>query len=490
MKVSILTVCYNNEHTILETLNSVLSQTYKNIEHIIIDGKSTDKTKFYLKNYPFKNKKIFKIKKKGVYNAINFGIKKANGDILHILHADDIYQSSDTISNVIKILRNRKEKVFTSDIVYFKKNKFNTITRYYPAKNFKPDLLKFGLMPPHPGLFIKKDIYKNFLYDENYRIAGDFDFITNILFINKIKFFYLNLISVRMRVGGLSTKNILSYIISTLEILKTFKKNNFQSNFFHSLARIPSKIQQLFFYNIKKINFDFKFIITEFYKKFKKYDFYIKNKLNYLDFNNNFVYSAMNLAFLGSYVDKSIKKSQYLINWSDGIFSKSICDLNLKIPGRDILNFLEIPKKIKKITVIGNLSKNGKLYLKKKFKVNINNVILPYGTISEILKNFKYKTSKDELIFTALPTPKQEIVANYIAKKNKYFKIICIGGSISIVCGDEKKVPEFLLNYEFLWRLRYETFRRIKRLLYSYYNYLIGKYINKSLVNLKIIYET
>jgi len=88
-----------------------------------------------------------------------------------------------------------------------------------------------------------------------------------------------------------------------------------------------------------------------------------------------------------------------------------------------------------------------------------------------------------------LPTPKQEILANYIAKNNKYFKIICIGGSISIVSGDEKVVPNILYNFEFLWRLRYETWRRSKRLTQSLYNYLVGKYINKSISNLKIIYE-
>jgi glycosyltransferase involved in cell wall biosynthesis len=489
MKVTILTVCYNNQKTILETLNSVLSQTYKNIEHIIVDGESTDKTISYLKNYPFKNKRIFKIKKKGVYNALNYGIKKATGDILHILHADDIYHSNDIISSAIKIIRNRKEKIFTSDIAYFKKNNFKTITRFYSAKNFKTYFIKFGLMPPHPGFFLKKDIYKNFLYDESYKIAGDFDFVTRVFLKKKIKFFYLNLTSVRMRVGGLSSKNIYSYLTSTMEILKTFKKNNLKSNLMHSLVRIPSKIFQLFIFNSKKINNNFKLTLTEFYKKFKKYDFIIKNKLNYLDLNKNFIYSAMNLAFLSSYANNDIKKSQYLINWSDGVFSKSLCDINLKIPGRQILKSLQIPKNIKKITVFGNLSSNGKLYLQKKFKVKISNIYLKYGPIKLILKKLKYKTSKNELIFTTLPTPKQEILANYIAKNNKYFKIICIGGSISIVSGDEKAVPNILYNFEFLWRLRYETRRRVKRLFSSYYNYIIGKYINKSLNNLEVIYE-
>ena len=489
MKVTILTVCYNNEKTILETLNSVLNQTYENIEHIIVDGESTDKTNFFLNIYPYKNKKIFHIKKKGVYNALNYGIKKATGDILHLLHADDMYQSTDTISNVVKIIKKRKESVFTSDIAYFDKEKYSTISRFYSAKNFKVSQVKFGLMPPHPGLFIKKDIYKNFYYDESYKIAGDFDFITRIFFKKKIRFFYLNLISVRMRIGGLSSKNFFSYVTSTIEIIKTFKKNNIKSNLLHALARIPSKISQLLIFTSKNINKNFKLKLTEFYKKFKVHDFVIKNKLNDLDFSKNFIYSAMNLAFLGSYASNNIRMNKYLIHWSDGVFSKSICDLKIKIPGRKILNFLKIPKKIKKITVIGNLSYLGKLYLQKKFKIDVNNVILPYGDIQSILKNFKYKALKNELIFTTLPTPKQEILADYISKNNKYFKIICIGGSISIACGDEKEVPKFLYNFEFLWRLRYETWRRSKRLTQSLYNYLVGKYINKSISNLKIIYE-
>ena len=163
--------------------------------------------------------------------------------------------------------------------------------------------------------------------------------------------------------------------------------------------------------------------------------------------------------------------------------------MNEKIPGREILKSLKLSKNIAKITVIGNLSNNGKLYLNKIFNKEVKNVILPYGSIHKILKKFKYKTSKNELIFTTLPTPKQEILADYISKNNKHFKIICIGGSISIACGDEMTVPKTIENFEFIWRLRYETNRRLYRLIYTFVFYLIGKYINKSLNNLKIIYE-
>jgi len=489
MKISIITVCFNNEKTILDTLNSVLNQTYKNIEHIIVDGKSKDKTKFFLKKYPFKNKKIYFLKKKGVYNAINYGIKKATGDIIHILHADDIYQSTKTISDVINKIKQRKEKIFISDIVFFKDNNYSSINRFYSAQHFTPNKLNYGVMPPHPGMFVKKEIYKKFLYNDNFKIAGDFDFFLRTLFINKIKFFYLNLISIRMRTGGISTKNLNSYIISTFEILKSYKINNINSNLFNSLSRIPSKIFQLFFFEKDKANMYFKLKIYNFYKSNVYYDFFIKKKLDNLDFNKNFILSAMNLAFLSFYSTGVIKKKKYLINWPDGIFSKTISDLNIKIPGREIIRSLKIPKIIKKITVIGNLSYKSKLFLENLYKMKIKNIKLPYGNIDLILKNFKYKTSKNELIFTTLPTPKQELVAHYIANKNKEFKIICIGGSIAIASGDEKEVPKYLARLEFLWRLRYETRRRIFRLIISFIYYIKGKYLNKTLKNLKIIYE-
>ena len=150
---------------------------------------------------------------------------------------------------------------------------------------------------------------------------------------------------------------------------------------------------------------------------------------------------------------------------------------------------MEIPKNITNITVIGNLSNNGELYLKNLYKKSVKKINLPYGDIKKIIKNFKYKTSKSELILTTLPTPKQEILADYISKSNKYFKVICIGGSIGIACGDEKEVPTIFYNFEFLWRLKYETKRRFLRLIYSLLYYFYGRYINKSLRNLKIAYE-
>jgi glycosyltransferase involved in cell wall biosynthesis len=490
MKVSIVTVCLNSESTILDTLNSVINQTYKNIEHIIVDGKSKDKTKFFLKNYSFKNKKIFFLKSNGIYNALNFAIKKATGDIIHILHADDIYQSTDTISNVVKKIKYKNEKIFLSDVIYFKKNNYSEIHRFYTSKKFLINNLRYGLMPPHTGAFIKKEIYRKFLYDENYKIAGDFDFFLRTLLINKIKFFYLDLVSVRMRLGGISNKYLYSYLRITNEIKNSFKDNDLNINITYPLFRFLGKIAQLFFFKKGEVNKSFNLKISSYYKKYSNYDFIIKKNLKKLDFNKNFIYSGINLAFLGSYASNKIKKNKYLVNWPDGLYSKKVSDINIKIPGREILKSIKIPKIIKKITVMGNLSNNSYNFLKKLFNKKIINIKLPYGNIKSIIKNIhNYKISNHELIFLTIPTPKQEMLASSLAKKNKHFKIICIGGSINIASGDEKEVPKILYRFEFLWRLRYDTLRRIIRIITNYYQYLIGKFITKKINNLKIIYE-
>ena len=141
-----------------------------------------------------------------------------------------------------------------------------------------------------------------------------------------------------------------------------------------------------------------------------------------------------------------------------------------------MLNKIKFPKDIKSIRIIGNITENSKKFLKKKFKLNIYHTQLPYAPLKELLKK-KFITKNSEVIFITLPTPKQEQLAFSIAKKSKNFKIICIGGSIAIASGEEKQVPKKLENFEFIWRLHNDFFRRIYRLFESLYFYLKGNYI-------------
>ena len=178
MKISIITVCLNSENTIADTINSVNSQTYKSIEHIFIDGGSTDQTLKILKKNPNKKKKIFIKKKSSIYEAMNFGIKKSKGEIIHILNSDDIFQSNLTIEKVMKIISKYPQyDFFLGNVIFFSDNNYSKIKRFYPSNINKILNLKYGDMPPHPASFVRKKIYEyHGLYSQNYQIASDFDF--------------------------------------------------------------------------------------------------------------------------------------------------------------------------------------------------------------------------------------------------------------------------------------------------------------------------
>ena len=481
MKISIVTVTLNSEKTLRDTLNSVISQTYKNIEHIIVDGGSHDETQSIIRRYPNKNKIVCIKKNSNIYEAINYGIKKTTGEFITILNSDDFFQSNNTITEVVKKIKlNNKIKIFLGDVAYIEEMNYYHIKRHYKVGNFKPWNLKFGLMPPHPGSFIKKDIYEKYgLYDEKFLIASDFEFFLRILYINKIKFKPFNKTIVRMRLGGISSKNIFSYITSTKEIWKSLKINKLTAYLVVVLLRFPWKINQLFYYNSKKINKSFKLFNVLFDREqLFKNNFNIINNFKKIPFKNNFILSAMNLAFLGYFGAEKLYPHKNLYHWVDGVWAEKYTNSKKK-PGRQLLRELEIPKKIKNIQIIGNITDISKKYLIKKFNLNIIHTKLPYGPIEKLVKN-KIKIPKNTLVLITLPTPKQEQIAYFLSNHNNEYKIICIGASLSIVSGEEKEVPKFLKSYEFLWRLRSDTIRRIIRLLETLYYYIKSNLILKT----------
>jgi glycosyltransferase involved in cell wall biosynthesis len=483
MKLSIITVSLNSEKTIRDTINSVASQNYKNIEHVFVDGGSTDGTLEIIKNNPFKNKKLLIKKRTGIYTAMNEGIKKATGDIIQILNSDDILESNTVIEEVIsKIKKNPKYDLYLGNVIFFSEKNYYKIKRYFTSNNFKKEHLDKGSMPPHPASFVRTKVYKECgLYNDKHKIASDFEFFYKTLKVKKLKFKKLNNNIVRMRTGGASGQSLKSYYIITKEIFSSLNSFNVKADKIKIIIRGLFKIKELIFFSQNNLNKKFKLFNIIFEKNFyDKITFKILKKTKSLPFNKNFILSGMNLAFLGYYAKKTLYPDINLYHWPDGIFLKKIINIE-KIPGRQLLKQMKVPKKINRINIIGNISNKSKIYMKKRFNKKINHIKLPYASI-EVLKREKIKLNKNDLTFITLPTPKQEELAYNFAKLNRNFKIICIGASISIASGEEKGVPKIFQNYEYLWRLRTDFFRRFYRLSETLFYFLYGS-VKKNLFN-------
>jgi len=232
LKVSIITVCFNAEKTILRTVKSVLDQVYTNIEYIIIDGASTDNTLTILNNYSNNEFKLVSEKDNGLYDAINKGISLCTGDIIGLLHSDDIYPHSNVISNVVSYFeKDSLLEALSSSVEIYKTESFTNPFRIYKANNFRNWQFKIGIQPPHPGFFITKKAFdKVGYYRTQYKISGDFDWLLRAILVNKINVKYVQDVSVYMLDGGLSSSGWASKVKMNNENLRILKSHGFYSN--------------------------------------------------------------------------------------------------------------------------------------------------------------------------------------------------------------------------------------------------------------------
>ena len=250
MKISIITIVYNNKETVPDAINSVLSQDYDNIEYIVVDGASTDGTveviKDVVKRYPERNTKFISEKDNGIYDAMNKGIRLATGDIIGILNSDDSYINNNVISTVVNEFMGKKVGAVFADLVYVRTNDLDKIVRYYSSANFHPGKMAYGWMPAHPTFFAKKKIYEQHgLYKTDYRIAADYELIARFLVKNKVSYSYIPQVLVKMRTGGTSTRNLKSNWILNKEILRACAENGIKTNIIKVLSKYPTKIFQL-----------------------------------------------------------------------------------------------------------------------------------------------------------------------------------------------------------------------------------------------------
>lgn len=246
MRVSVITVAYNSDRTISDTINSVNSQTYDDIEHIIVDGLSTDQTVEYIRKYQTKRQKLIIESDKGIYDAMNKGINFASGDIIGILNSDDFFTDSHVVERIVDEFEKDNIDAVYGDIHYVHADNLSVCTRYYSSKMFCRSFMRMGFMPAHPSFYIKKSCYEKFgLYKIDYKVAADFELLFRYIFINNIKIKYLSFDFVTMRTGGISTSGWKVHWIVMKEHLRACRENKIYTNIFILSLRYVYKVLEV-----------------------------------------------------------------------------------------------------------------------------------------------------------------------------------------------------------------------------------------------------
>lgn len=250
MKISLITVTYNSELTIRDTIRSVLAQTY-NVEYIIVDGLSTDNTINIIKEFePKFNGHLNWISEcdLGIYDAMNKGIKMSTGDIIGILNSDDFFTSNTVLETVVKSFENNHIDAVYGDVHFVSPRDLNKCVRYYSSRIFKRSLMRIGMMPAHPSFYAKKSLFEKFgNYKTDYKICADFDLLLRFIYIHKISILYLPIDMVTMRLGGASTNGLNSHFQIMREHLRSFKENGLKGNAILLSTRYLIKLFEILF---------------------------------------------------------------------------------------------------------------------------------------------------------------------------------------------------------------------------------------------------
>lgn len=245
MKVSVITVCFNSESTIGLTIQSVLSQTYPNIEYVLVDGGSKDSTLDIIKKGCVRNSVVISEPDEGIYDAMNKGVEIATGDVITFLNADDVFAHEDVVSNAVAALLDSGANLVFGDVQFVSDGR---LVRHYSSKKFQPWKLRFGWMPPHPGSFARKTLFKTYgLFSLDFKIAADYEMFVRWLFVNRISFQRIDDVLVLMSLGGASTDGWRASVKLNKEIVVACRRNGIYTNLPMVLSKIPFKLTELFF---------------------------------------------------------------------------------------------------------------------------------------------------------------------------------------------------------------------------------------------------
>lgn len=246
-KVSIITVTFNSGKYLGDCIQSVIHQDYKNIEHIIVDGKSTDDTLKIIQQHKDHIARWISETDRGMYDAINKGMNMATGDIIGILNSDDMLDTNDVIKSIVQAFENKQVDAIYGDLEYVDKHNTNRVWRIWKGKPYKRSLFNIGWMPAHPTFYIRRPLLAKYGgYENHYYTAADYEFMARYLYKFHVPAFYLPKNIVKMRVGGASNKDIYQRFRANRRDYLAMKRNNIPFAFIVSILKPLSKLHQFY----------------------------------------------------------------------------------------------------------------------------------------------------------------------------------------------------------------------------------------------------
>lgn len=243
MKISVITVSFNSVRTLGDTLESVAAQTHLEVEHIVVDGASTDGTLKIIERYGEHVALLISEPDQGIYDAMNKGLRLATGEVIGFLNADDVYADSGVVERVSAIMAEDDLDALFGDAEFVNPDRPNQPVRRYRSERFRPERIAWGWMPAHPALFLRRRVYESYgLFRTDYRIAGDFEYCARIFHKNTLLYRSLPETLVRMRTGGISTSGWRNTVLLNREVLRACRENGIDTNILKIFSKYPAKL--------------------------------------------------------------------------------------------------------------------------------------------------------------------------------------------------------------------------------------------------------
>jgi len=245
MHISIITVCLNSAGTIADALESVGKQTFREIEHIVVDGVSTDGTQEIVRGFTPKVARLISEPDRGLYDAMNKGLAAASGEIIGYLNSDDVYASDDVLQKVATVFAEPDVDACYGDLVYVHRDDMSQVVRYWRSRPYSPGLVERGWMPAHPTFFVRRRLLlEEGGFNTRYRYHADFDLVVRLFLQRRIRTKYIPEILVRMRVGGKTNRSLRNIVRGNLESIDSLRSHGVPVTPMFFIGKLVSRVPQ------------------------------------------------------------------------------------------------------------------------------------------------------------------------------------------------------------------------------------------------------